>query len=149
MRTYFGHIFDYNDYNLQIEDRYFLTKVRGFEIYSGISPKDAKGKPLGGDEYYFGTIQVEFPIKILQDFNLKGHVFMDYGNLISRKQLSDLSVDIKDKIKFNVDKIRLALGVGLSIDTPFAPIGVDFSLPILYDKSDVLKHIYFTIGKNF
>ena len=149
LRTYFGHIFDYNDYNLQIEDRYFLTKVRGFEIYSGISPKDAKGKPLGGDEYYFGTIQVEFPIKILQDFNLKGHVFMDYGNLISRKQLSDLSVDIKDKIKFNVDKIRLALGVGLSIDTPFAPIGVDFSLPILYDKSDVLKHIYFTIGKNF
>jgi outer membrane protein insertion porin family len=149
LKTYFGRIFDYNNYNLQIDDRYFLTKVRGFEIYSGISPKDSRGKSLGGDEYYFGTAQIEFPIKFLQDFNLKGHIFMDYGNLISKKKLSDLPVDIKDEIKFNVDKIRLAMGVGFSIETPFAPIGIDFSLPILYDKSDVLKYVYFTIGKNF
>ena len=149
LKAHFGYIFDYNNYNLKTDDRYFLTKVRGFEIYSGISPKDARGKPLGGDEYYFGTAQIEFPMKVLQDFNLKGHVFMDYGNLISKKKLSNLDVDIKEEIKFNVDKIRSSLGVGLSIDTPFAPIGIDVSLPIFYDKSDVIKYVHFSIGKNF
>jgi outer membrane protein insertion porin family len=149
LKANFGYIYDYNNYNLSTDDRYFLTKVRGFEIYSGISPKDARGKPLGGDEYYFGTAQIEFPMKVLQDFNIKGHIFMDYGNLISRKALSNLDVDINHEVKFNIDKIRMSIGAGLSMETPFAPIGIDFALPIFYDKTDVIKHVHFSIGKNF
>ena len=88
-------------------------------------------------------------MKVLQDFNIKGHIFMDYGNLISRKALSNLDVDINHEVKFNIDKIRMSIGAGLSMETPFAPIGIDFALPIFYDKTDVIKHVHFSIGKNF
>ena len=146
----FGYLFSYNKYNLRIDDRYFLGDVRGFEMLSGISPRDKEGKAVGGDQYYNGMLQVEFPIKLVKELGLKGHFFLDYGNLVNKHKFSlNTAVDNDDALKYNLDKIRISAGFGFSFQTPIAPIEIDFAVPLIYDKSDIINHVYFAIGKKF
>ena len=145
-----GYRKSYSGYNLRIDDRFFLSETRGFEMISGISPRDMQGKAIGGDEYFFGSAQIEFPLKLIKEFNLKAHVFVDYATLINvNKFFLDKTAGINEQLSPGSDKLRVSTGIGLSIDTPIAPIGIDFGVPIVFDKSDIITHIYFSISKRF
>jgi outer membrane protein insertion porin family len=145
-----GYRKSYSEYNLRIDDRFFLSETRGFEMISGISPRDMKGNAIGGDEYFFGSAQIEFPLKLIKEFKLKAHVFVDYATLINvNKFLFNEKIDINNQLSPGSDKLRVSTGIGLSIDTPIAPIGIDFGVPIVFDKSDIITHVYFSISKRF
>jgi outer membrane protein insertion porin family len=145
-----GYLKSYSGYNLRIEDRFFLSEVRGFEMISGISPRDREGKAIGGDEYIYGSAQIEFPIKFMKELNLKGHVFVDYGTTFNvNKLFLDKRLHIDEQLSSNHKSLRVSTGVGITMDTPIAPIGIDFGVPIVSNKSDIINHIYFSIAKRF
>lgn len=152
LKNNFGIVRPYKDYILRINDRFFLTDFRGFRQISGVSPRDDHHKAIGGDKYFFGTAQIEAPINLIQDFDLKGHVFVDYGKLLAKQENLFSSKDIangKAKI-LNEEKLRVAVGVGVTMVTPFAPISLAVGVPLRYDQDlDKKKYFYLSMGKKF
>jgi outer membrane protein assembly factor BamA len=82
--------------------------------------------------------------------NLKGHVFVDYGTTFNvNKLFLDKRLHIDEQLSSNHKSLRVSTGVGITMDTPIAPIGIDFGVPIVSNKSDIINHIYFSIAKRF
>lgn len=72
-----GYIFGYSRQDVLIGQRFFLSEVRGFEN-AGIGPHDTKTTDaLGGKAFLLNTAQVEFPIGLPREFEIKGSVFFD------------------------------------------------------------------------
>ena len=155
IRNDFSYLFAFNNYLFDINDRLFLSEFRGFEAVKGISPRvknidENKFEAIGGDLYFFGSAQIEFPINIIQDINLKGHFFADYGllNCLDKKIFNQKQIDKGENIVFNNNKLRLSVGAGISFTTPIAPIGLDFAVPIIYDdRFDKIQYIYLSLSK--
>ena len=151
IKNNFGHLLPFKDYVLRIDDRFFLSELRGFEQINGVCPRDKKDKVLGGDKYFFGSIQVEAPIPLVRDFDIKAHAFIDYGaisvhqeNIFTQEDIMNEKAEI-----FNNKKLRLTMGVGINFSLPMIGlIGIDFGIPLLYDnKLDKRQKIYFSMGK--
>jgi outer membrane protein insertion porin family len=150
LKNNFGVVNPYNNYVLRIEDRFFLSEFRGFRQVSGISPRDHEKKPIGGDKYFFGSAQIEMPINLFQDFDIKGHVFVDYGKvLVDKEKIFSKDDLLNDSSKiFNSEKIRVSAGIGLYIITPIAPIQVAIGKPLRWESElDHRKYIYFSLNK--
>ena len=145
----FGIINPYNDYILRIEDRFFLSEFRGFKQISGVSPRDIDGKTIGGDKYFFGSAQIEAPLNLIQDLDIKIHAFIDYGNVfVDKNNIFSQENLVQNNIISYSKKIRLSAGIGLYAITPFTPISVAIAKPIIYEKDlDVKKYLYFSLVK--
>jgi outer membrane protein insertion porin family len=143
-----GYIAGYGNYSLRIDDRFFITDIRGFETIDGISPRDTKGKAIGGDMYWVGNAQVEVPIRFIKDLELSGHFFVDYGTLKSIQDVTINNVSVIDA-NTNLNKIRLSTGIGFTLNTSIAPLTIDLSMPLIYDSKDVLNKISFSMSKRF
>ena len=114
---------------LRVSDRMTLGgDFRGFDV-GGITPRDAKTlEPLGGTKYYTATTEVNFPIGLPNEFNVKGAAFVDAGSVYD----SGLpAADVYDN-----KKLRAAGGFGMRWASPMGPISVDFAKPFLSDKHD-------------
>jgi outer membrane protein insertion porin family len=114
---------------------------RGFES-SGIGPRDAvSGDSLGGKKYAIGTLQVSFPVGLPEEYQVRGHVFTDFGTLTD----TDANVGtIQDSAA-----LRLSAGAGILWKSPFGPIAIDVAVPILKQDFDLTQLINFSVGTNF
>src|SRR5690606_8175984 len=78
-----GHIAAFGGETVQINERFFLggTTLRGFER-SGIGPRDlTTTDALGGNTFYRGSAEVGFPLGLPEEFQIRGHLFTDFGSL--------------------------------------------------------------------
>ena len=137
-----GYLFDMPK-PIPIIDSYQLggTTFRGFAT-AGIGPRDtATGDSLGGKEYAVGTVQVSFPMGLPAEYQVRGHVFTDFGTLTD--------TDAQD---FNVQQcacLRASIGFGLIWKSPFGPLAVDFAYPVLKTSFDKTQVINFNVGTSF
>jgi len=114
---------------------------RGFQS-SGIGPRDAvSGDSLGGKEYAVGTLQVSFPLGLPEEYQVRGHVFTDFGTLTD----TDANVGtIQDSAS-----LRVTAGAGILWKSPFGPIAIDVALPVLKQDFDLTQLINFSVGTSF
>jgi outer membrane protein insertion porin family len=139
-----GAIEGYGDENIAINERFFLggTTLRGFER-AGLGPRDlSTDDSLGGNIFYRGTAETSFPIGLSKELGIKGHLFSDAGTVFDLDDASGANI-------VDESSIRVSAGVGLSWRSPFGPIRVDFTQPILdeeYDKDEVFQ---FNFGTRF
>ncbi len=131
-----GYIFGIGD-DTRISQRFMVggANLRGFES-AGVGPRDvATDDALGGNMYYTGTVQMDFPLGLPSEFALKGRIFSDFG--------SSEGVDGARPGEVNdTGSIRGSVGFGVGWESPFGPIGVDLSQAILkedYDKEEVFR----------
>jgi outer membrane protein insertion porin family len=132
----------------KINERFFLgdDTFRGFE-YAGIGPRDLTSPyqdALGGTRFARGTADLATPTPLPAEFGLKGHLFSDVGVLGH----SDETPIAGDAIA-NDESIRLSIGVGMTWDSPFGPIRLDFAEPIIKKSYDKIEHIHFSFGTKF
>jgi len=138
-----GYVFSWGDEDIQINERFFLggKTLRGFER-SGIGPRDVStDDALGGNFYYRGSMEVGFPTGLPEEFGVKGHLFSDFGTL--------MTVDSAGPEVVDDGTLRVSLGVGASWRSPLGPIRVDVAKPLLsedYDKEEVFR---FSFGTGF
>lgn len=138
-----GAIEGYGDENVVISERFFIgnSTLRGFKK-SGIGPRDAAtGDALGGNFFYRGTAEVSFPIGLSKELGIKGHAFTDVGSL---SNVDESGADLLEK-----DSIRAAAGVGLSWRSPFGPIRVDLTAPLMKEDFDKTEVFRFDFGTRF
>jgi outer membrane protein insertion porin family len=142
-----GYIFGFNE-DIRITDAFFLggSSLRGFRS-AGVGPRDVATKDaLGGNKYAAGTVEILFPLGLPEEYGIKGRLFSDFGTLFD--------TDVKDTIPPNtiVDEayeIRVSAGFGITWQSPFGPLAVDFALPIIakdYDREELFR---FSVGTRF
>jgi outer membrane protein insertion porin family len=139
-----GYIHGYADQTVRINERFFIggDTLRGFAD-AGIGPRVITGDldSLGGNHYWRGSSQLDFPTGLPDDLGVSAHVFSDYGNLWT---LDDLGPTIVD-----VDRPRISVGFGVSWRSPLGPVNIDLAKPIQRESYDKVQQFRFSFGTRF
>ena len=129
--------------DVRVQDRFFVggANLRGFDT-GGIGPRLADTRQaLGGNQYAVGTVELEFPLGLPDDLGISGRVFSDAGYLDG--------VDGVDEPILDDPAIRAAVGAGISWNSPFGPIRLDYAVPVLREDFDVTQNFRFSFGTTF
>lgn len=128
---------------IRVIDSFMLgaDSFRGFE-FGGVGPRDLRtNDPLGGTRYWVGTVEFLFPLGLPSEFGVKGATGSDFGKLWSPGKKVSTVVDDK--------KLRASLFIGISWDSPFGPLRVDYSFPIKKQKYDDTQRLLFGFSSRF
>lgn len=138
-----GYIFGFADKDVRLTDRFFVggSSLRGFNT-AGIGPRDSTtGDSLGGNFFAVGSAEIAFPLGLPKEFDVRGRFFTDVGTLTN---IDDEGPEILDE-----SSLRVAVGFGLTYISPFGPILIDFSVPVLKEDFDETEVVRFTFGTRF
>ncbi|WP_010297508.1 outer membrane protein assembly factor BamA [Candidatus Odyssella thessalonicensis] len=139
-----GHILKTNK-RIRVADQVFLgaDSFRGF-AYGGMGPRDAKTlDSIGGSRYWVGTVEAMFPIGLPNEFGVKGAVFSDFGSVWGSQLKLPNNPIIDNK------SMRASVGVGLSWNSPFGPLRIDYAIPVKKQKKDEVQRVFFGVSSRF
>ncbi len=137
-----GYVYALDD-RIAIQDRFFIggRDIRGF-ANAGLGPRDTSTKDaLGGNAYYTGSTELQFPIGLPEDLGFRGAVFVDAGSLFD---VDDKAPEIADD-----SSLRASTGVGLAWKSPFGPVRLDFARAFLKQDYDIDETFRFSFGTRF
>ena len=156
-----GHIEAVNN-DLRVFDTFKTSDriIRGF-AYNGIGPIDLGPDPgvgpetrrddyhLGGTTYLHASAEAQFPMPALPpSLGVKGAFFADAATLFGVDRGIEAAVDPGRGASFDM-KWRASVGVGVIWASPFGPIRIDYALPVLKEKTDIVQNINFGISSKF
>ncbi len=134
---------------VRLSDRFNLGDytLRGFAA-GGVGPRDKVTKEgIGGQTYYTISTELDFPTGLPQEYNLTGAVFMDAGSVWG---IGPNYNNAYNKNQFWNDKsLRASVGVGFIWVTKFAPIRMDWALPIKKKPYDQTQTFHIKFSTNF
>lgn len=139
-----GNIFGLGD-DTRISDRKFVggRDCRGFQS-SGVGPRDRiSDDPLGGKNFYTGSLELDFPLGLPDQFDIRGRIFTDACAAWSLDTSNSL-VDVQDK-----SSPRVSVGTGISWNSPFGPVVVDLGLAVIKEDFDQTEVLNFNFGTQF
>lgn len=131
------------DDNINVTNRFYLggESFRGFSP-RGIGARDRQdGSSLGGNIYYTGTAELEFPVGLPDEYGVKGRIFSVAGSLYD---VDDSGPTLQDS-----SSLRATVGAGVSWKSPFGPIRLDLGFPILKEDYDRRQVFFFSYGTRF
>lgn len=97
---------------------------------------------LGGNKYYIASAELTFPLGLPEELGLRGRVFSDFGALWGIDEGDDPEID-------DSASPRLAVGIGLAWKSPFGPIRLDLSEPVIKQDFDKTSRFLFSFGTRF
>lgn len=131
------------DDDIRISERFFLggNKLRGFKV-GGLGPRDVStGDSLGGTQFYRASAEVQFPLGLPEEFDIKGSVFSDVGSVWGN---NDPFPNIEDSAS-----MRASLGIGLGWVSPAGPIRINLTRALLKEDYDQTEFFSFSFGTRF
>ena len=126
--------------------RYFLggESLRGFEV-AGVGSRFASYS-LGGLWRLNGSTQINFPIFIPDEYQVKGFVFADYG-ILGKPPLKNLNPK-NPNVHIDEDW-RTSAGVGIYWNTPMGPMNFSWGWPLKKDKYDEGQRFLLSFATQF
>lgn len=120
--------------------RYFLggESLRGFDI-AGVGSRNwaYQNYALGGMWKINGTTQLNFPIFIPDEYQVKGFIFADYGVLGRPPAEEDTYCYGVECRSNNIDQnLRASVGLGIYWNTPMGPMNFSWGFPVLSESYD-------------
>jgi outer membrane protein insertion porin family len=141
-----GVVLPYNNTYIKLNNLFFLggDNLRGFAV-AGVGPRDAgTADSLGGQYFYTTTTELSFPLYgIPKELGLLGKAFVDTGSLWGN-QATNFGASVLDN-----SLMRVGTGFGVQWISPFGPIRVDYSFPIVYEPWDKTQNFRFSFGTRF
>lgn len=134
-----------------VVQRYTLggDRFRGFEV-AGVGPRDPNtGDAIGGNYYYTGTVEVEFPLGIAEELGIRGRVFGEAGSLFGLDTSTVIDRSGNPVTALDDASLRASIGAGVSWASPFGPVRVDLGFPILKESYDKTQTVFFSFGTRF
>jgi outer membrane protein insertion porin family len=118
-----GHIEPLGSSSVPLQEVFFVGGNRSVRGYTedGLGPHNAQGDPIGGLNKIVTNVELRFPIYSF----IRGVVFCDSGQLLSRGEAFDLSQQ------------QVTVGAGLRFMTPVGPIRIDYGYklePVWWEK---------------
>ena len=127
----------------RISDRFFIggNNCRGFE-FAGVGPRDAvSDDPLGGKNFYTGSLEFAFPLGLPEELDVRGRLFTDV--------CSTWDLDRTDAFILDESAPRISVGAGVSWQSPFGPIIVDLGFAVVKEDFDETELLNFSFGTQF
>ena len=137
-----GYVHALND-GIKIQDRFFIgqREMRGFDLI-GLGARDRlTGDALGGNIYYTTSTELQFPLGLPDDLGIAGAIFVDTGTLYGIDQSGANVLDDSSP--------RVSTGVGISWNSPFGPLRLDYGEAIVKQDYDVTQNFRFSFGGRF
>ncbi len=138
----FGYLQPIGDDYISRVYRYFLggESLRGFDI-AGVGSRNwyNQNYSLGGLWKINGSTQLNFPIFIPDEYQVKGFVFADYGILGRPPKAEDYyPSDQHSPLNKNLidEDLRTSVGVGIYWNTPMGPMNFSWGWPLKLNKYD-------------
>ena len=133
----------------RIIDNFFLggANLRGFQT-GGAGPHALTGynDSLGGRFIWTQSTEFRFPLPVSRDLGLRGRVFVDIGSLSGVDQLIVNGAPVAHT---NYATPRVGAGFGISWNTPFGLINLDFAEPVVKEPYDQTQFFRFGFGTRF
>ncbi|SJZ47450.1 Beta-barrel assembly machine subunit BamA [Enhydrobacter aerosaccus] len=139
-----GVIAPFNGTLLRLNNRFFLggDSLPGWAV-GGAGPRDGNtGDSLGGQYFYTGMGELSFPLGFPKEIGIVGKAFVDVGSLWGAIQQSGVSI-------LDSSLMRVGTGFGIQWLSPFGPIRIDYTVPLVYQPYDRLQNIRFSFGTRF
>jgi outer membrane protein insertion porin family len=154
-----GHIESLDGDLVPLQDRYFkgADTLRGF-AQSGVGPRqDRNGggrDAIGGTTYAIGTLEVNFPLGLPEEWGVEGAVFSDFGTVFDSGEKSDAfgsagCTEAAGCKVFDTAALRAGVGAGLIWQSPFGPLRFEATYPLLKTGYDETEWFRFSIGTRF
>jgi outer membrane protein insertion porin family len=154
-----GYITGWNGQDVQLNNRFFMggDSFRGFAL-AGIGPRELNTggqNALGGQAYLIGTTELRIPDFLPSDYGISTSLFSDFGTLghldsgtsgagvnnsIPCEKNSGLPC-IRDNLA-----LRVSAGLAVAWKSPFGPVQIDLSMPIVKQPYDESRIIWFSAG---
>lgn len=129
--------------DILLSERYFIggNDIRGFET-AGIGPRDtATDDALGGEWMYAGSLGLKFPTGLPTELGVSGRLFTDFGSSGGLSPTNSTTVDEAS--------LRMGIGAGVTWESPFGPLGLDFAYPVLREEFDEKEFVRVNFGARF
>ncbi len=126
-----------------LDERFFLggDDLRGFQT-SGAGPRDvATDDALGGEWIYTGSLALKFPTGLPDELGVSGRIFTDFG---SSGRLDPTNATTEDS-----GSLRMSVGTGVTWESPFGPLGLDFAFPVVKESYDKKEYVRVNFGARF
>lgn len=130
-----------------ILQRFSGSQIRGFESY-GIGPRDlnaANRDALGGNYYWVGKVEAEFPIGLPEEYGITGGVFWDVGSVWG---LDDTNGTGGNEVDDSMH-VRSAVGVSLFWKSAIGPLRLNFSRAIKKESYDKTQNFDLSLSTQF
>jgi len=129
--------------------RYFLggESLRGFDV-AGVGSRNwyYQNYSLGGLWKANGSTQINFPIFIPDEYQIKGFVFADYG-ILGKPPRREYEYKGRDNI---IDEDwRTSVGVGIYWNTPMGPMNFSWGWPLKVNKYDDERRFLLSFATQF
>lgn len=114
-------------------NRWFLGgafNMRGFE-YREVGPKDITGEPLGGETYWFGSVEYSIPVIDRVRFAMFYDIGMVYQNAYS---FDSRVYDRNGNLIIDTGTYNDNFGFGVRLNLPIGPLVFDYGIPITSDR---------------
>ena len=141
-----GSLESFNGFS-RVTDRFKLggRNFRGFQ-FGEVGPRDISGDALGGEKYFMGRLEANFPLGLPEELGLYGGVFSEVGSLWSLKT----NVESQQSVQFSNKFFRSSAGFSLYWSTPIGPLQFNWSKPIDYIKGvDVTENFSLNLATRF
>ncbi|MFQ5765184.1 MAG: outer membrane protein assembly factor BamA, partial [Rhodospirillales bacterium] len=129
--------------DVDLLERFFVggDNLRGFAT-RGIGPRDTLTEDsLGGEWMYTGSLQLDFPLGLPDELGIGGRAFTDFGSV---GQLEPTASFVAD-----TGSLRLAVGTGVTWQSPFGPVGIDAAVPVIREDFDIEENVRVSFGTRF
>ena len=154
-----GHMEPFNGKQVPVEDRYFkgADSFRGF-ARSGVGPHQVANNgsrdSIGGTTYAIGTVELNFPIGLPEEWGVEGAVFSDFGTVFGAPENSIASGTGSCtwgpgcKV-FDTADLRASIGAGIIWQSPFGPLRFEGAYPLVKTSYDDTEWFRFSVGTRF
>jgi len=156
-----GRIQPFNGHEVPLQDRFFkgADTFRGFAM-SGVGPRqignDGETDAIGGQTYAIGTVEMNFPVGMPEEWGISGAVFSDFGTVFDAPDKTvaggtgncTLPVGSACTV-FDTMTFRASVGAGLIWESPFGPLRFEVAYPVLKADYDETEWFRFSIGTRF
>ena len=120
-----------------IENYYYVFETMVDKAFKGITENERKRYNPVGLWKLNGSTQLNFPIFIPDEYQIKGFVFMDYGILGKPPAREDTFTYMGYTQKNNIDdNLRTSAGVGIYWNTPMGPMNFSWGWPLRMTEYD-------------
>ena len=163
LRQIDGHIQSLNNDNVPLQDRFYKGSdtFRGFAA-SGVGPRqvgnDGGTDAIGGQTYAIGTVEMNFPVFLPDEWGIEGALFSDFGTVFNAPENSEAAVSgncmfstgVQPNCKvFDTMAFRASIGAGLIWQSPFGPLRFEVNYPVLKASYDETEWFRFSMGTRF
>ncbi|TNE85361.1 MAG: outer membrane protein assembly factor BamA [Rhodobacteraceae bacterium] len=134
-----------------ILQRFSGSQIRGFQSY-GIGPRDRSDNggavnddALGGNYYWVGKVEAQFPIGFPEEYGITGGVFWDVGSVWGLDDTTGSNgVEVDDSMH-----IRSAVGFSIFWDSGIGPLRLNFSKAVKKESYDKTQNFDLTLSTQF